>query len=205
MARMRAAERSGELDPQSAAILSIGELFGSPSFIAGNLPLSFGGRRLLNANRCFPDGCCRWLPIHGGGVGACIDIDRCNCFPCFASDGAPCCTDLGACGPYPFRRTSARLVGSTLSWPANASCRVRFPTGVCRYASGIQSWVLAFPSTCGIAAEHCGVFFVELGWNWTAQHYGKYASLRPMTTPYRRPNEVVNLTRSRWRLAVFVC
>ena len=36
------AERGGQLAPQSLAVQSVGVLIGSPSFIAGKLPWSFG-------------------------------------------------------------------------------------------------------------------------------------------------------------------
>jgi hypothetical protein len=38
------AEQSGQLDPQSLVVQSVGVLIGSPSFIAGKLPWSFGGK-----------------------------------------------------------------------------------------------------------------------------------------------------------------
>ena len=37
------AERNGQLDPQSLAVHSVGVLIGSPSFLAGKLPWTFGG------------------------------------------------------------------------------------------------------------------------------------------------------------------
>jgi hypothetical protein len=41
------AERGGQLDPQSLVVQSIGVLIGSPLFIAGKLPWSFGSGRCI--------------------------------------------------------------------------------------------------------------------------------------------------------------
>jgi hypothetical protein len=40
------AERNGQLDPQSLVAQSVGVLIGSPSFIEGKLPWTFGGKML---------------------------------------------------------------------------------------------------------------------------------------------------------------
>jgi len=40
----RASEQGGQIDPQPLVVQNIGVLIGSPSLIAGKLPLTFGGK-----------------------------------------------------------------------------------------------------------------------------------------------------------------